>query len=196
MSTLLPDDNDCRPELIPAYIDGDLDLSSSEEFEQHISQCMECSNELRLQRLLSCEIQAALQQAPVVEIPKDFARVVAVQAETDMSGTRDGKERQRAIRFSLVLAIASFALLGAATSRSAIYRAEAIGAKLFSLAGLFGKALYDVGAAVAIVMRVTGRALFPEAFSVLGLLLLLLLVLVLSILISGYHRYSREGLLQ
>jgi anti-sigma factor RsiW len=196
MSTRLQDGNDCRPELIPAYIDGDLDHTSSEEFEQHVRQCTECSSELRLQRLLSCELQAALQQAPVVDIPVNFARVVAVQAETDMRGTRNGEERRRAIRFCLVLAAASFALIGVAASRNALYKAESIGTKFFSLAGLFARALYDVGAGVAITMRVTGRALFPEAFYVLGLLLLLLLVLLLSILISGYHRYSRQRLFQ
>lgn len=184
----------CHLELIAAYVDGDLDSVARDAVERHLGQCVSCAAELRLQRLFMCELDAAFAGTPTVEVPHDFARVVAVQAESDMSGARTGTEGKRALRLCLVLAVASFAMLGLAATESAVSNGQVLGQKLFGLAGLIGRAVYDAGLGFSVMLRVAGGLISPDAFSVLVLLLLLLGILLLLILISGYHRYFRRGL--
>ena len=184
----------CRPDLIAAYVDGELETSQRSAFEQHIAVCPSCDSELRIQRQLMCELDSALAHPLEMDVPRDFARVVAVKAKSDMSGARSGQERKRALTFSLLLAISAFSLLGAAASGSVLAAAQLLAIKFFGVAGLLGKALYDAAAGLSVILRVAGGALLPDAFAVLVFLLLLLAVLVLTILITAYHRYPRRGL--
>ncbi len=80
-----------------------------------------CSAELNAQRLFMCELDATLTLAPDLPVPSNFAQIVAARAESDMSGVRDGREHKRAFRFCLILALASFALLGAAASKAVFF---------------------------------------------------------------------------
>ena len=184
----------CHPELIAAYVDGDLDASIRISFEQHLLECEFCEAELRNQRLLACELDSLFAEPALVPVPRDFARIVAAKAECDMSGARTRTEHKRAFRYCLVLAFFSFALLGVATSKSLLSSGQLLGSKIFGLITLAGKALYDAGTGLTVLMRVTAKALMPDGFSVLVLLILLLAILLLSLLISGYHRFHRRGL--
>jgi Putative zinc-finger len=186
--------DNCRVEVIAAYIDGDLEPAALGALEKHLAGCEFCDSELRLQRLFMCELDSAFTQKADLPVPRDFARIVAVQAESDMSGARSGIEHKRALRFCLILALASFALLGVAASKAVLFSGQLIAGKIFGVVGLLGKALYDAGVGMAVILRVAGRALSPDSFSVLVLLVLLLAVLLLSLLISSYHRYQHRRL--
>jgi anti-sigma factor RsiW len=186
-------ENICQPDLIAAYVDGELEAAAHSDFEQHLKSCRSCSEELRTQRRLMCELDSAFAQPLDLDVPRDFAQVVAVQAKSDMRGARSRRERRRALSFCLLLALASFALLGATAGRSVLMAVQAIGLKVVGVAGLLAKALYDAAAGLSVLLRVTSGALLPDAFAVLVLLLLLLAALVLTILISAYHRYRGRG---
>jgi hypothetical protein len=186
--------DNCQTDLIADYVDGDLDSAARLAFEKHLRECAFCENELRLQRLFMCELDSALASSADLTVPRDFARVVAAQAESDMSGARSGEEHRIALRFCLILAAASFALLGVATSKSVLFSAQLIGSKIVGVVTLLGKALYDAGVGFTVIVRVASMALLPDAFSVLVLLILLLAILLLTLLISSYHRYHRRGL--
>ncbi|HEY7785156.1 MAG TPA: zf-HC2 domain-containing protein [Pyrinomonadaceae bacterium] len=186
--------DNCPTDLIAAYIDGDLDQVRRVAFEEHLSECKICENELRMQRSFMCELDAALDATPHLAVPQDFARIVAAHAESDMSGARSGAEHRIALRLCLVLAFVSFALLGFATSKSILSSAQLIATKIVGVVTVLGKALYDAGVGVTVIVRVVSNALLPDAFSVLVLLLLVLGILLLSLLISSYHRYHRRGL--
>jgi anti-sigma factor RsiW len=186
--------DNCQPDLIAAYIDGELDEDLRIAFEKHVAECRSCDSELRAQRLLMCELDSALAQPLKLDVPRNFAKVVAVQAKSDLSGARSGRERLRAFTVCLLLAGSSFALLGATTGRSLLVAAELLGVKLLGLSELIGKAIYDAAAGLSVILRVAGGAFMPDAFAVLVILLLLLAVLVLTILITAYHRYPRRGL--
>jgi hypothetical protein len=186
----------CRPDLIAAFIDGELEADLRVAFEQHVTECRACDNELRTQRILMCELDSVLAQPLELDVPQNFAKVVAAHAKSDMSGARSGRERRRAVTFCLLLAASSFALLGAAAGRSILVTTELLGAKVLGLSGLFAKAVYDAGAGLSVILRVAGGALMPDAFAVLVFLLLLLAVLVLTILITAYHRYPRRGIFE
>ncbi|HLA12432.1 MAG TPA: zf-HC2 domain-containing protein [Pyrinomonadaceae bacterium] len=181
-------------ELIVPYLEGELDAISVSLLEEHLKECSECRGEVQLQRLLLCELDAAFSGPPKLEVPEDFARIVAAQAESDMSGARTGTERNRALQFSVLLGLSSFALIGITASKSLFAAGQIFSAKVLFVAGLLGRALYDAGAGLAVILRVAGGVLLPDAFSVLVLLLLLLAVMLLTILISAYHRYPRRGL--
>ena len=187
-------DDHFQRQLIAPYLEGDLDPSSVSSLERHLGECAECRHETRLQRLMLCELEAALSAPPQLEVPQDFARIVAAQAESDMSGARTGAERKRALQLSALLGLASLSLIGVTAGRSLLSAGQMLSAKILFVISLLGKALYDAGAGLAVTLRVAGGALLPDAFSVLVFLLLLLAVLLLTILISTYHRYPRRGL--
>jgi anti-sigma factor RsiW len=182
----------CRSEDVVAYLDGELDAVSHARLEQHFEDCSRCSADLRAQRLLLNELNSALMDEPMIEMPKNFVEVVAARAQSDMKGmVRDPSERRRALRLCAALAVISFALLGgAALSESVFSPLRAFWKAGVALFGFLGHALYDAGAGVAVISRGFGSRLFFESRG-LGLLVLLFLVLALftlARLITRYHR--------
>ena len=184
----------CRPELIASYVDGELEPAVRFAVEQHISECQLCDSELRTQRRLMCELDSAMTQPLELEVPHNFASVVAAHAKSDMRGARSRRESKRALAFCLLLSVGAFTLLGAAAGRSVLIAVQMAAVKVIGVVGLLGKALYDAAAGVSVILRVAGGAMMPDAFAVLIFLLLLLAVLLLTILITAYHRYSHRGL--
>ncbi len=184
----------CRTELIASYIDGDLDPAEHNQLENHLAECARCTDELRLQRLFVCELDSAFSQTHELPVPRDFARIVAATAEGDMSGARTSQEHRLALRLCLGLALASFALLGMASSKAVLSSGKLVATKFFGLAGLLGRTLYDAGVGFTVLLRMAAAAIVSDAFSVLIFLVLLLGLLLLSLLITSYHRYHRRRL--
>jgi anti-sigma factor RsiW len=182
---------DCRSEEIIAYLDGELDAASLARIERHFQDCSRCAAELRAEQQILNHLNLALANEPMIEMPKNFAQVVAARAQADMSGVRDPRERKRALHLCAALVAISFTLLGgAALSESIFAPLRAIwkgGAALF---GFLGHALYDAGAGVAVISRGLGGHLLFESRSS-GLLVLLLLALALFMLARLIIRYHR-----
>lgn len=185
----LSHDHECRTEDVAAYLDGELDGAASESFEAHLKTCACCATELRAQRQLLCTLDLAFSERSF-ELPRNFSRVVATHAESDLSGMRKKSERRRAFQLCALLALLAFALLGTA-SRALVFQPTRsflrIAGSLFDLAG---RALYDAGTGVAVIVRVVGRALILAPHG-LGLVLLLPFVIALALLpllIVNYHR--------
>ena len=180
----------CQTENIAAYIDGDLEPALRSDLEEHIKECAHCAAELREQRLFMCELDSALASPFDLAVPADFARVVAVHAESDMRGARDLAERKRALRFCIVLGMAAFALLGFASSKAVILNLRSVVAKVFGSLSFFAQSVFDAAAGVIVLSRVVSRGLIADSrlAGVVGLLLVVLAVGVLSLLISRYHR--------
>jgi hypothetical protein len=137
-----------------------------------------------------CELDSALASKIELEVPPNFARVVAVHAESDMRGVRDRKEHTRALRFCIILALAAFALLGVATSQAVVLSVRAVAGKIFGVVGIFGRTAFDAAAGFTVVSRVVSRGLISDSrlAGLAGLLLIVLAIAVLSLLISRYHR--------
>jgi putative zinc finger protein len=180
----------CLVEEVAAYVDGELDDHARDSFELHIAGCGECAGELLKQRQLLCTLDAAFQQEHEVDLPRNFAQVVAAHAETDMRGMRDGAERRQALRVSAVLALASFALLGAASGESVWGPARNIARYVQIFINFFWDAIYQAGAGLAIILRILTRSFVFES-RLLGFLILLLFGTALALLphlIARYHR--------
>jgi hypothetical protein len=185
----------CQEEQIAAYLDGELDASAGALFEQHLLGCRVCHAELNAQRLFMHELDATLTLGPDLPVPSNFAQIVAARAESDMSGVRDGREHKRAIRFCLILALASFALLGAAASKAVFFSGRTVANQIFGILGLLWTTLYDAAVGLTVVSRVISGGLIPESsYAGLAALFLALGVVLLSLLISSYHRHHEMRL--
>ncbi len=185
----------CQGEQISAYLDGELDASADALFEQHLLECRVCKAELNAQRLFMRELDATLTLAPDLAVPSNFAQIVAARAESDMSGVRDGSEHKRAFRFCLILALASFVLLGAAASKAVFFSGRTVANQIFGVFELLWTTLYDAAVGLTVISRVISGGLIPESpFAGLAALLLALGVVLLSLLISSYHRHHEMRL--
>ncbi len=180
----------CQSDQIAAFVDDELDDVQRASFEHHVSVCEDCKTELRAHRVLMRELDTALANRFDLEVPPDFARVVAVHAENDMRGVRDRAEHRRALRYCIVLGLVAFPLLGVASSRAALGRVQSFFKAAFGIIGLFGKTIYDALAGFSVLARVLRRGLKTDAnlTDLAVLLLLAFAVGLLTLLISRYHR--------
>jgi anti-sigma factor RsiW len=178
-------------EEIVAFLDGELDPRACAQLEEHMAGCAPCSSELKVQKRLLCELDFALLDDECVEMPVNFAQVVAARAKSDLSGVRDVRERGRALRLCALLSVVSVALLGGSAVSESVFTplrvVWKVGAALFNF---LGHALYDAGASVALISRGVGGHLLFES-RILSLIILLLFtsaLFMLRRLIAGYHR--------
>lgn len=179
----------CETENIAAYIEGDLEPALHAALEEHLKECADCASELRAQRLFMCELDSALANPFDLEVPANFARVVAVTAKSDMRGMRDASEHARALRFCIILGLAAFALLGFTSSKAVILSVTSLAGKVFGALGFFAEAIFNAAAGFAVIFRVVSRGLISNSrLSGLAGLLVVLAIAVLSRLIIRYHR--------
>jgi anti-sigma factor RsiW len=179
----------CERDLSPAYVDGELDAELTLLFEEHLESCAGCRSELQAHRLFVCELDAALTDGVDIPVPAGFSKMVATRATIDMRGVRTRPEHRKALGICLALALAGFALIGAA-ARDAIFAiGEQVVATAVGIGGFLSSVVYDAGATVAVVFGVVSRKLIVESGSLIPLVVLLVVaVLILSRLISNYHR--------
>lgn len=93
-----------QPEIIP-YLDGELSLADEGLLEFHLSECETCQKELNEQKKLLSVMNFAFTEKEELVLPKDFAKVVAVRAESNVSGLRCRKERKIAFYSSFGLLV-------------------------------------------------------------------------------------------
>ena len=179
----------CERNLIPAYVDGELETDTQALFAEHLDNCGSCRAELRAHQQFICELDAAFTGDVEVAVPLDFSRVIAARAVSDMSGVRSAAENKKALTFCLILAVAGFALIGATTRQLTFNVIRRLVAKVVGLIDFGWNTLYDSIVSVAVVSRVLSRKFIVETGKLgLVVLLLALAVLLLSRLISSYHR--------
>ena len=191
-----PDNSSCRSEEIAAYLDGEVDAASLLRLEQHLARCEECAAELRAQRSLLRELDFALMDEPAIELPQNFAQIVAARAQSDMSGVRAPRERRRALGLCVALVAVSFTLLGStAWGESVLAPLRAIWRVGVALFSFLGHALYDAGTGVAVISRgLGGHLLFESRIS--GLLVIILIALALFTLARQIIRYHRTRIIE
>lgn len=182
--------NECQLEDVAAYLDGELSGESLLNFESHLANCSDCATELRTQRQLLCTLDVAFNDSSAFKLPADFSRVVRAHAEGNLGGVRWKGERHRALQVCAVLALLSFALLGAAARVLVLEPAQSF----LRLAGIFldlaWRMIYDAGTGLAVIVRVLGRAVAsgPHGLGLVVLLGFILSTSLLSFLIARYHR--------
>ena len=186
----MTDPNICPREELAAYLDGELSGTALEHFEAHVKECSECASELRSQRQLLCTLDAAFGSSSRIELPENFTRVVATHAEHNLRGLREKSERRRALQLCAMLAVAAFALLGAASGALVLQPARnsfRIVARVFEI---LSQTVLEAAEGLAIVGRMIGRAAVASPYG-LGALIALVFsgsIFLLPRLIVRYHR--------
>lgn len=190
MSVSTKPNYECRFEEVASYLDGELSGETLTAFESHVDECRRCAGELRTQRQLLCTLDSAFSDTGAFQLPNNFTRVVAAHARSDVSLMRSKSERRHAFRLCVVLALIAFALLGARTGALILQPARTFARAAGNIFGLIWQPVYDTGAGLAVIARVTGRALIEDSrgFGLLALVPLALLVVLLPRLIIKYHR--------
>ena len=190
MKVTTSDQNGCQLEDVAAYLDGELDGAALETFEAHLKSCPDCAAQLRVQRQLLCTLDFAFNESRPFELPRNFTRVVAAHAENDLSGMRKWSERRRALQLCAVLALISFALLGAASRTLVFDPVRSFFRVTGSLLNLVWQAIYDAGTGVAVIVRVVGRAvvLGQHGWWLFVALAFIISLSLLPLLIAKYHR--------
>lgn len=180
----------CPLEDVGAYLDGELTGVSLETFEAHLKTCVDCAAELRAQRHLLCTLDVAFNESRPFELPRDFTRVVAAHAESDLSGMRQKGERRRALQLCAVLALLSFALLGAAARTLVFDPVRSFFRVAGSLLNLLWQTVYEAGTGIAVIVRVVGRAIVfgPHGVGLFLSLAFIISISLLPLLIARYHR--------
>lgn len=196
MTELAMNNTACPGAEVAAYLDGELRSGALRAFEEHVKECRSCARKLEEQRRLLCTLDMAFSDEKTLKLPADFARVVTAHAQTDMSGVRDSRERGRALRLSIALALISFALLGSAALTDSVFEPVRMFGRLAGAGlGIVWRAIYAVGAGLAVVMRIIGRFVFEShaALGLFGYLILAAALLLLLRLIRSYHRVRVAG---
>lgn len=153
-------------------------------------ECASCRARLREQRSLLCTLDIALNDKRSLELPVDFARVVATHAKADMGGVLDRAERRLALFWCAILAVSSFILLGTAFRDVVLRPAASVARQVVALCDMAGRAAYDAGASFAVISRSVGGHLIFEShfFGAFALLLLIVSVALLPGLIIRHRR--------
>ena len=195
MKVPLTNNNGCPREDVAVYLDGEMSGNALDNFEEHLKVCTDCAAELRTQRQLLCTLDVAFNGSRAFELPHDFTRVVAAHAESNLSGMRKKSERWRAFKLCAVLALVSFALLGAASRALILDPIRSFVRVAESLLDLVGRTVYDAGSGIAVIVRVVSRAIVFAPHG-LGLFLLLTFVIALSLLPLLIVRYHRAQIIE
>jgi anti-sigma factor RsiW len=191
MSATSPHSSACSSAEIVAYVDGELGTEARRLLEEHLAECPHCDSELKTQQRLLRELDFALAEDACPEMPKNFAQVVAMRAQADLSGVRSARERGRALRLCVALSVIAFALLGGAALSESVFSPLRTAWKGFAAVFSFlSHALYDLGAGVAVITRGVGGHLLFESrgLSLIVLLTFASALFMLRRLITGYHR--------
>jgi len=124
-----------------------------------------------------------------IPVPRDFSKIIATRATTDMRGVRTRSEHRKALTICIVLALGGFALVGVTALTSVFRIAEKFVAMVFGLASFVATTVYDTAAGLVVIFRVVSRKVIIETGSLWPMLVLLAFgLLILSRLISNYHR--------
>lgn len=149
-----PPPSSCPRAEIAAYLDCELAPREELMLEGHLTTCEICRTELNAQKKLLSALDFALEEEKAeIEIPKDFAKVVAVRAESNVSGLRDRDERSRAIFLSASLIFLVVAGLGGAETEKVLAASGAIFEQVVAIVTFAGHMTFDFALGVVIIVR-------------------------------------------
>ena len=195
MSIFDTEKHQCLAEDVAAYLDGELDDRARELFEQHYRTCDGCAAELLRQRQLLCALDVALSETHAMNLPRNFAQIIAAHAESHMGGMRDRSERRQALRVSLILALASFALIGAASGEMVWGPARTLASRLQGFFNFLWGAVYQAGTGLTVIFRMLTRSFVFES-RLLGFFILLVFVTAIALLPRFIARYHRTQIIE
>ena len=152
---------------IAAYIDGELSPNDELMLEAHVAGCKNCLAELNLQKQMLSMLDFGLEDEAEIELPEDFAKVVAVRAESSVSGLRSKEERFRALFLCVFLFLIILIGLGAETETMFAAFAK-FGEQVIAVVGFAGHLAFDLAVGTTIILRsLSGQYVFNSGLSVI-----------------------------
>ena len=139
----------CSPILVQEYLDGELPYRDEAAFESHLSSCKTCLDELNLQK----SVLGILDHDAEPVLPADFAAVVAMRADSQVTGLRRTKERIYAFSIVAFLILAAAVLLAFDISRP-IASFEALIGKFVAFLAMIGSVLANIAIGMYVVAKV------------------------------------------
>jgi anti-sigma factor RsiW len=162
-------ENSCRLSDISAYIDGELPPATELALEAHVAICKNCLEELNLQKQMLSVLDFSLDEKTEIELPENFAKVVAVRAESRVCGLRSKEERFWAMFLSALMFLIVLLGLGAETG-SVLTTLKRIFEQTITIAGFIGHLIYNLAVGVIIILRsLSGQFVFNSVFSLIAL---------------------------
>lgn len=138
---------------IAAYIDCELSPRDELILEDHLARCGVCRAELNEQKKLLGALDFALEEkASEIEIPKNFAKVVATRAESGVRGLRSREERRRAV--FLCASMFFIALIGLGAEAEKFFAASAVVVeRTLAVVTFLGHLIYDAAFGAFVILR-------------------------------------------
>ena len=171
-----------RTEIAP-YVDGELASHQELVLEQHLASCQTCRTELNEQKKLLCALDFLLEEKPSeIEIPENFARVVATRAESNVSGLRNREERRRAV--FLCASLGLMALVGLGAEAKTVFAASGVVLEqIAALAVFVAHLIYDIAFGIVVILRSLANQTIVSAG--------LVVVLLIGFWIISWFAFSR-----
>jgi anti-sigma factor RsiW len=161
----------CPRAEIAAYIDCELSPRAELLLEEHLAACEICRAELNEQKKLLSALDFALEEKrSEIEIPKDFAKVVATRAESSVSGLRSPKERGRAV--FLCVSLFFIVLVGLGAEAEKVFAAAGVAfEKTVALVSFLGHLTFDAAFGIVVILRALFNQSSVNAILLTGFLL-------------------------
>jgi anti-sigma factor RsiW len=180
-------DNDCSG--LHAFLDGDLPSSEAAEFESHIIGCERCSEAFEIHQQLDGEFEN-LPSAPI-ELPKDFSKVVAANAESQVNGLRKSSERRTTVAIIGGLAVVLFVFLGVNIQpviSVLSFVVEGVGA----IVSVIGGFIFNLCLGVVVILRVAATQAGISEFLIFSLVVVIFGSLGMLVLL----RFGRSSMIR
>jgi anti-sigma factor RsiW len=139
----------CPREEISLYLDGELSLADELVLEKHLAVCKICRTEINLHKKMFSALDLVFEAKPEVELPKNFAKVVAAKAESEVNGLRSKEERFRAS--FLCAGLFLLTLLGLGIESDRLF--SSFGGQIVSVFTVAFHSILDFAVGIAVVLR-------------------------------------------
>jgi anti-sigma factor RsiW len=182
-------DQTCPREEIALYLDGELSLADELMLESHLADCQACRTEVNLHKQMFSVLDLAFEASQEVEIPENFAKVVAAKAESKVSGLRSKEERSRAL--TICLGLTFLTLIGLAFESDRILGALAMfSGQIVAVVTICLHLISDFAIGLAIISRsISQKIVFSSMFPiVLAGALIVLMTIIFSRLRLRFNR--------
>ena len=158
---------------IAAYLDCELSANREMALEMHLAECGVCRDELNLQKQLLQGLDGEFMGGADIDLPPDFARVVAANAESTVAGLRRPRERFNALFICGGLGLFVLLTFGVGASTSLFFE------QIAAVASFVAHFFYELFIGIVVILRTAAshfRSDVVSAFFVAGFALAFLLL--------------------
>lgn len=158
---------------IAGYLDSELSAKRELALETHFAECALCREELNLQKQLLRGLDDDFKAGADIQLPPDFAKVVAANAESTVAGLRRPRERFNALFICGGLGLFVLLSFGVGAGTSLFFE------QVTAVASFAGHFFYEIFIGIVVILRTAAshfRADVVSVFVVTGSAVVILLI--------------------